>query len=77
LGEVRRMSVPRTPLNKGIKRPGLLRTPVPILERTVGLEPTPPYVKYGALRSCVRNNPTTLYLPTAAGISARWHIFGD
>jgi hypothetical protein len=43
----------------------------------VGLEPTPPYVKYGALRSCARKNLTALYRPTAACITARWHIFGD
>jgi hypothetical protein len=28
----------------------------PILERKVGLEPTSPYGKYGALQSCVRKN---------------------
>src|SRR5215212_4265485 len=39
----------------------LLRTPVPMLERTVGLEPTPPYGKYGALQSCVRKNHTVPY----------------
>ena len=46
-------------------------------ERTAGLEPTPPYGKYGALRSCVRNNHTTPYQATAAGISAERHIFCD
>ena len=31
-----------------------------MLERTAGLEPTPPYGKYGALQSCVRKNHTLL-----------------
>ncbi len=48
-----------------------------MLERTAGLEPTPPYGKYGALQSFVRMNLTILYGATAASTSARWHIFQD
>ena len=33
-------------------------TPAPMLERTAGLEPTPPYWTYGALQSFVRKNHT-------------------
>jgi hypothetical protein len=35
--------------------------PASMLERTVGIEPTPPYRKYGALQSCVRKNRAIPY----------------
>jgi hypothetical protein len=47
-----------------------------MLERTAGLEPTPPYGKYGALRSCVRKSHTAYpTLATAGGTSAERPIF--
>jgi hypothetical protein len=50
----------------------------PVLERTAGLEPTPPYWKYGALQSFVRMNYAIPYGATAASTLARRHIlFGD
>ncbi len=40
--------------------------PALVLERTAGLEPTPPYGKYGALQSCVRKNHSIPYTHAGA-----------
>src|SRR5215204_4517423 len=61
-GEVRRIPIRRTPVNKGKKWKGRsCYAPASMLERTVGIEPTPPYRKYGALQSCVRKNRAIPY----------------
>jgi hypothetical protein len=56
-----------------MRRPRLLGA----IERTAGVEPTPPYWKYGALQSFVRMNLTIPYWAKAASTSARRHIFGE
>jgi hypothetical protein len=59
--KLRRITLTRTLLNKGIKRARAAKNPGLYLERTVGLEPTLPYKKYDALQSCVRKNSTIPY----------------
>jgi hypothetical protein len=62
LGEVRRIPLPpRTPPHRGKKKGRSCYAPASMLERTVGIEPTPPYRRYDALQSCVRNNRAIPY----------------
>src|SRR5829696_557027 len=56
--ELPRIALPRTPVNRGMRMGRSCYAPASMLERTVGIEPTPPYRKYGALQSCVRKYRT-------------------